>query len=235
MKNAIREITFRELKQMVCSTKGVSLPTARALKMSNIPIVDKRELCGEAYLTVYKNGFVLYETPDGSTVMRLDACGGYVYYTRIQKVPLTQEDFEDMDWSIRVMIEGEDRLLHNKKSADERYGKIKIQEIDELPYTDNPCSDIAEEIIVRELIESVFLELTDRQKQVFIMYYKYGYKLAEIAGHFHISHQAVSFSLQSAKKKFFEKLKNSVEHVAKGQVQYGYSEEIFYFFLHLDN
>ena len=187
MKNTIPEITFRELKKMVCSTKGIPLPTARALKMSNIPIVDKRELCGETYLTVYKNGFVLYETPDGSTVMRLDACGGYVYYTRIQKVSLAQEDFDDMDWPIRVMIEGEDRLLHNKKSVDERYGNIKMPEMDYLPYTANPCSDISEEIMIRELVQGVFLELTDRQKQVFIMYYKYGYKLAEIAGHFHIS------------------------------------------------
>lgn len=199
MKNNISKITFAQLREMVRSTVGMKLPTAKALRNGNARIVVRCELQEEVYLTAYDNGFVLYETPSGNTVLRLDNCKDYIYVTQKKNEHLAKETFDDMHWSVRVMLEGEDRLSHNNQEAWKRkaepYDSLSIE------YLKDTNAGVLEQIIRNEQMERLMMELTQHQREVFTLYYICGYKLREIAAYYRVSHQAISISLECGRKK----------------------------------
>ena len=75
-------MTLKELQKQIEGTLGKELPTAAWLRAGNVPVVVSRDLeCGTK-LSVYQNGFALYQSEGKSTVFRVDHCGGYTYYGR---------------------------------------------------------------------------------------------------------------------------------------------------------
>lgn len=197
-------MTLKELQKQIERTAGKDLPTAAWLRAGNAPLAVSREITNSGKLSVFVNGFALYETEDGSTVFRVDCCGGYTYFGANTKDTLSEEFFADTDWWVRLVIEGEDRLTHNRNARTEK--NISLYEFDELTLSSD-C-EIDKEIILQESVEEVLLMLTPRQREVVKLYYLDELGVAEIASQYGISHQAVSETLSAAKKKIQKNRKN---------------------------
>jgi RNA polymerase sigma factor (sigma-70 family) len=200
-------MTLKELQNRIEKTLGKDLPTAAWLRADNSPLVVFRELEGGTKLSVYQNGFALYQTEGGSTVFRVDYCGGYTYFGRIGQTDLTEEYFAETDWWVRLLMEGEDRLTHNRKVLTEKYESYYEGDSEAFYNICGTEPAPMEAIVTNELLEKAFSMMTERQRAVVTMYYLDGMGVQEIADVYGISHQAVSVTLSDVKKKFQKKRK----------------------------
>ena len=193
-------MTLKELQKQIERTEGKNLPTAAWLRAGNTPLAISREITESGKLSVFMNGFALYETECGSTVFRVDYCGGYTYFGADTEDTLTEEFFADTDWWVRLVMEGEDRLTHNRKARIEHYESF-------YGYDDTAISSLCtesmqEEFLQWELVELAFSMMTERQRDVAQLYYLDGYGIKEIAKLYGITFQAVSVTLSDIRKKF---------------------------------
>ncbi len=205
-------MTLKELQNKIDKTMGKDLPTAAHLRAGSSPIVAIRELDGGTKLSVYQNGFALYQTEGGSTVFRVDYCGGYTYFGRNEQTELSEDFFADTDWWVRLLMEGEDRLTHNRNIKAERH-ECSFGGDTEAYYnlcgTEQPMID---EMMSGERMEAVLSILTVRQRELFTLYYIDGYEMKEIARICGISFQAVSIALSESRKKL-EKNREKIKKI----------------------
>lgn len=205
-------MTLKELQNKIEKTMGKDLPTAAYLRAGSSPIVASRELDGSAKLSVYQNGFALYQTEGGSTVFRVDYCGGYTYFGRNEQTELSEDFFADTDWWVRLLMEGEDRLTHNRNIKAERH-ECLFEGDSEAFY--NICGTeqpMHEEIMERDRIDAMLSILTVRQRELVTLYYIDGLGIKEIARICGISFQAVSIALSESRKKF-EKNREKIKKI----------------------
>lgn len=106
-------ITLGELKNTVAAIIEKKLPKyAQLVEMH--PVIAARTVVGGATLTAYENGYAVYEQDGAHTVMAIDRCGDYRYDFNdgtYEVVPA--EVFEDAEWSVRLVMEGERRMESN--------------------------------------------------------------------------------------------------------------------------
>lgn len=205
-------MTLKELQNKIEKTMGKDLPTAAHLRAGSSPIVASRELDGGTKLSVYQNGFALYQTEGGSTVFRVDYCGGYTYFGRNEQTELSEDFFADTDWWVRLLMEGEDRLTHNRNIKAERH-ECLFEGDSEAFY--NICGteqSMHEEIMERDRIDAMLSVLTVRQRELVTLYYIDGLGIKEIAKVCGISFQAVSIALSESRKKF-EKNREKIKKI----------------------
>ncbi len=205
-------MTLKELQNKIEKTMGKDLPTAAHLRAGSSPIVASRELDGGTKLSVYQNGFALYQTEGGSTVFRVDYCGGYTYFGRNEQTELSEDFFADTDWWVRLLMEGEDRLTHNRNIKAERH-ECLFEGDSEAFY--NICGTeqpMHEEIMERDRIDAMLSILTVRQRELVTLYYIDGLGIKEIAKVCGISFQAVSIALSESRKKF-EKNREKIKKI----------------------
>lgn len=195
-------MTLKELQNRIEKTVGKKLPTAAYLRAGNSPLVVSRELDCGTRLSVYQNGFALYQTEGGSTVFRVDYCGGYTYFGRSEQTALSEDFFAETDWWVRLIMEGEDRLTHNRNALSEKYESFYDSDSEAFQNICGTEPSIQEAYITHELLEQAFSMMTERQREVVTMYYLDGMGIKEIAAVYGISHQAVSVTLSDVKKKF---------------------------------
>ena len=103
-------ITLRELKGMIDTVVEKKLPTFKTLMEMN-PVAVARTSVNGAKLTAYENGYAVYEVDSAHTVMAVDRCGDYRYdFTDGTHQIVPAETFEDAEWSLRLLMEGEKRM-----------------------------------------------------------------------------------------------------------------------------
>ena len=56
-------MTLRELMNQIERTNGKKLPTAAWLRVGNSPLTVEKRISENCCLSVYQNGFALYQTP----------------------------------------------------------------------------------------------------------------------------------------------------------------------------
>lgn len=103
-------ISLRELKNTVAAVIEKKLPKYAQL-MEMHPVIAARTVVGGATLTAYENGYAVYEEDGAHTVMAIDRCGDYRYDFNdgtYEVVPAAV--FEDAEWSVRLVMEGERRM-----------------------------------------------------------------------------------------------------------------------------
>ena len=197
-------MTLKELLNQIESTAGKTLPTAACLR-AGCQVAAIQQIEEKGTLIVYQNGFALYEVEGACTVLRADHCGDYVYFGRDKQTAISSEDFSEMDWWVRLLIEGEDRLIHNQNARMERHEYPLESCCAELQtYSDG----FQEQLEVREALVAAFDILTKRQREVVQHYYIEGLEEKEIARIYGISQQAVSLTLSDARKKLHKRKKN---------------------------
>ena len=63
----------------------------------------------DAKLTVYREGYVVYEVGDKATVFPISACGDYEYGEQGRIFRIRREIFDSLAWYIRLMMNGSDK------------------------------------------------------------------------------------------------------------------------------
>lgn len=164
-------MTFKDLKKLVelPSYKEQRVPTVKALEVSGVPVVTEKVLENHGSIKVYQNGYVIYRAHKRVTVFSLRDCVHYKYDAAEGAGHHIEEaEFDDYEWHIRLVLEGEDRIFMNYEiiqgkwmpSREDREYKEEILEgVDEAVST-------LERMISEERVEELLSTLTDLQRKV---------------------------------------------------------------------
>lgn len=186
--------------------------------------------------TVYSNGFAVYDNGSGRTVIWLPDCTSFTYvFTRPKssedgKIPykkqISDEMLESLSWFMAVMLIGDHRVennLMNRKSSrkgakdydTDDYGDkcgeaeeaVEEEYRDEFFWNEGRFGENPLDALIRKERDAAMLAaMTDKQREVFLLYYKEGYTQQQIADMLGLSKRSVKERLGwalSKAKKFF--------------------------------
>ena len=181
--------------------------------------------------TVYSNGFAVYDNGSGRTVIWLPDCTSFTYvFTRPKasedgKLPykkhIPDEMLESLSWFMAVMLIGDHRVennLMNRKSSrkgakdydTDDYGDkcgeseeaVEEEYRDEFFWNEGRFGENPLDALIRKERDAAILAvMSDKQREVFLLYYKEGYTQQQIADMLGISQKAVDYRLNNAIKK----------------------------------
>lgn len=112
-------MTLRELmKRADNAASAKQVPTVMALMETESPVIASETMNDGIEATAFQNGYILYQSGDHATVFSLAEC--HSAYTEVDQVGIEHtlpfEAFADQPWQIRVLMEGECRLVHNSNN-----------------------------------------------------------------------------------------------------------------------
>ncbi len=190
--------TLQELKKIANQPKDRwKTPTAKQLRESGKVIVQK-QLGQGTEISVYQNGYVLYQAENHSTVFFLHSCKDYSYILDGKTVCLSEQYFDRESWYLRLVLEGEDRLSRNFEER-ERNWNISYDVISENGIAmKNLTKSVAEHMAREETIEQLLQNLTEKQRCVIQKYYLQEKTQGQISKELGISQQAVSAMISQA-------------------------------------
>ena len=200
-------ITLRELKEKIDAVVEQKLPTFKTL-MEQKPVAVAQTTVNDASLTVYENGYAVYEVDGAHTVMAVDRCGDYRYdFTDGTYQIIPAEEFENMEWSLRLLMEGERRIEHTRSVINQNNEDFMLSN-DGSDWCDAAMVDFmekenAEMLADKELrrLYAAMSKLTERQSEIIQLYYYKGMNQYEIADELGICQQSVDRILKQAVKR----------------------------------
>ena len=181
--------------------------------------------------TVYSNGFAVYDNGSGRTVIWLPDCTSFTYvFTRPKasedgKLPykkhIPDEMLESLSWFMAVMLIGDHRVennLMNRKSSrkgakdydTDDYGDkcgeaeeaVEEEYRDEFFWNEGRFGENPLDALIRKERDAAMLAaMTDKQREVFLLYYKEGYTQQQIADKLGIARTTVIHHLEGSVKK----------------------------------
>ena len=187
-------MTFKDLKKLVelPSYKEQRVPTVKALEVSGVPVVTEKVLENHGSINVYQNGYVIYRAHKRVTVFSLRDCVHYKYDAAEGAGHHIEEaEFDDYEWHIRLVLEGEDRIFMNYEiiqgkwmpsSEDREYKEEILEGVDEAVST-------LERMISEERVEELLSTLTDLQRKVVHIHLFHGLSFTEAAKHLGMTRQ----------------------------------------------
>lgn len=202
-------MTLKELLEMVPEAEKVKrVPSVARLASEARPIVCDT-MDDNNVITIYDNGFVLYQKDQRATVFPLNDCKkSYVYDNGEMKSTVPLSEFLEQPWQVRVLMEGYDRMEHNcMRRSEGRAVSIDIgnNEAGWIELSDNGAGDALRIIIEREsqqeekdLLYRQLSKLTEHQREIVILCVVQGKTRMEVAEFFGTSHQAVTDCLKKA-------------------------------------
>lgn len=199
-------ITLRELKAMIDTVVEKKLPTFKTL-MEMKPVAVAQTTVNGAKLTAYENGYAVYEVDDAHTVMAVDRCGDYRYdFTDGTHQIVPAETFEDAEWSLRLLMEGEKRMEHNLSKTAAKFEEVSL-ECDGSDWSAAVMVDFLDEdnavmLADAELrrLYAAMSKLTERQMEILQLYFYKGMNQEEIGEELGISQVAVTRCMTRAVK-----------------------------------
>lgn len=222
--------TLDELLAMLALGEKPKMPTPKALFEEDEPIADISDC------TLFRNGFAIYKNGTGRTVVWLPYCRSFTYYfnkLRDSEKDTFSETYELPDgflaaqpWILAVTLIGDHRIEANSMnragsrkdttdydSADNGDKDGDAEQALADPYRrafnwydgrmgENPQDAVERRETREEMLES----MTDKQREVFVMYYRDGMMQEEIADFLGVSRRTIrehlSCALERAKKNF---------------------------------
>lgn len=192
----------------------VHVPSASALIGSGSPVVDSVKVEG-AEIRLYQNGYVLFIDGDYMTVFSLHQCREYIesdVWGRKHIIPY--EAFLDCEWHQRAVLEGDDRIDHNRRSKDEYAGLVSYDgfaqgsEYIQCKCTVDPLDMLIEKETLREDYEELDrlmrTSLTDKQRQALEECVGKGRRQADLALELGVTRRTISFRVQRGLTKLRE-------------------------------
>ena len=203
-KSKVTSMSLDELRNLIESTSGKQLPSARTLRESCCEIVAIASVGKDAQLTVYKNGFFIYCVEGRSIVGAVDRCGDY----RDDDDPSYQLDaavFEYESWSLRLAMEGEKKLRYNSDKRNGNtysYSAVVTGEVTDAESSDlRDPFDFAAHLADQDCVAKMLACLTERQRQVVQMYYLQNMTQQIIADRLGIAKRVVGHTVEDAVRK----------------------------------
>ena len=200
-------ISLSELKNTVAAVIEKKLPKYAKL-MEMHPVIAARTVVGGATLTAYENGYAVYEEDGAHTVMAIGRCGDYRYdFSDGTYEVVPAEVFEDAEWTVRLVMEGEHRLENNRSKISRDYEEFALS-CDGTDWCDAAMVDFMEvenaEMLADEELRKLYAamsKLTERQQEVIQLYFYKGLNQYEIAEELGIARRSVGNCLEGALKK----------------------------------
>lgn len=200
-------ITLRELKARIETVVEQKLPKYAQLMAMNPTVVVKATVNG-ATLTAYENGYAVYEQESAHTVMAVNRCGDYRYdFTDGTYQIIPAEEFEEMEWSLRLLMEGERRMEHTRSVINQNNEEFMLSN-DGSDWCDAAMVDFmemenAEMLADKELrrLYAAMSKLTERQSEIVQLYYYKGMTQEEIGAELGLKKCTISRELAGALKK----------------------------------
>ncbi|MCM1530337.1 MAG: sigma-70 family RNA polymerase sigma factor [Alistipes sp.] len=225
MMNITAKTTLGVLLAMLNLGDKPKVPTPKKLfETAGEPIADMNGC------TLFRNGFAIYQNGTGRTVVWLPNCTNFTFYfnklkdsekdTFRETCELPKGFLESQPWIIAVTLIGDHRIESNSmnrtgsrkdtadfSSKDNGDKDDAIEKAIADPYRrafnwydghmgENPQAAVER----RETREEMLASMTDKQKEVFIMYYRDGMTQDQIAEVIGISQKGVDYRLDGAIK-----------------------------------
>ncbi len=201
-------MTLQELKDQTEMTAGLPKPTPRQLREDG-QVVDVY-MADDYRITVYKNGFAVAQSGRRTTVVRVDECGAYTY--DFDNTGLNGEEdalphqldtdyFLNLEWPIRLMLMADDQLEENSDSRERKWISKHPEIADDKNWMQGGYSSFEDALLNQMEKEEMLKTMTDKQREAYLLYFKYGYTQEEIGQKFKISKESVKERLDGALKK----------------------------------
>lgn len=218
--------TLGELLAMMDLGEKPKTPTPKVLfETAGEPIADMKGC------TLFKNGFAIYKNDSGRTVVWLPYCVNFTFYfdklrdsekdTLRETYELPEGYLKTQPWVIAVTLIGDHRIESNsmnrtgsRKNTVDLASKDKgdkdgsMEEVIADPYRrafnwyDGHMGENPQDAVERrETREEMLAAMTEKQREVFVMYYRDGISQRKIASILKVDHRAIGFRLEGALKK----------------------------------
>ena len=178
--------------------------------------------------TLFVNGYAIYENGHGRySIVWLPYCVNYTYnFNKLrdaekdylkEKAALPEGLLLSTKWTVAVALHGEERITQHMERGignadtseeEDEEDDTMIEEEDEddegkdFVWDDNTLGvNPLDAVIRRENREAMLAEMTDKQRQVFVLHYKYGWTQQQIADKIGVTQQAITKLLSKANKK----------------------------------
>ena len=166
-------MTLKELRTLVgVAEKEDRVPSVKRLRESGVPVVVKEKLDEKTEISVYENGYAVYQIGNRVTVFPINGCSSYCYEAAVGSNDMIPAAFfENENWYVRLILEGEDRLKENQRIR-QNTREVSYSIISEdwaVLGTEGDCP--LERLIEMESIESILRGMDERQRYAFIRYH----------------------------------------------------------------
>lgn len=220
-------LTLRQLKELVeAPKKGEKKPTNKSLMEGRCPVIAQKVIqssSGRVAVTVYQNGYVVYQALNWATVFSIEEISGYHYDSVAGSgygCKLDESYFEEADWYLRFVLYGEDRLNLNMDSRNKKHCISYTSVMEEMQFGEEIAQDkdIEEMIVQQILMESLLDTLTENQKELIQALYFECQTYQEYATTHGITSSAVNNMRRKAMNRLSASLKGDLESTKGKQV-----------------
>ena len=183
-------ITLKELKKMVpVASEFKRVPGLKKILEDGIEVILRKQMENHAEVVVYKNGYVSYHAHERYTVFALHNCTHYYYESQgneHQTIP--HNHFEDMEWHIRLVLEGEDRLVRNLEAREsETYSYAADVNPEYNNEMEDPRINVMDFVLNKEFLRKASELLKKHQWEMICRHYIEGMTHREIAAEMGVS------------------------------------------------
>ena len=202
-------LTLKELKKIVkVADVEKRIPSVKSLKEHKV--VVKEMINADTTISVYDHGYVLYTAGNQSTVFPLHSCDDYEYVSVTgDNKELNKEFFDNENWYIRLLMEAEDRMAYSQSKISTNHGVFSNSDVtDDAEIMRGSSKDFVDDVIDREILNSLIKELTERQKTVLNLIYFEEMRQQDVADYLGIKQQSVNDLLNRALKTMKKKAEN---------------------------
>ena len=202
-------LTLKELKKIVkVADMEKRIPSVKSLKEHKV--VVKEMINADTTISVYDHGYVLYTAGNQSTVFPLHSCGDYEYVSVTgDNKEFNKEFFDNENWYIRLLMEAEDRMAYSQSKISTNHGVFSNSDVtDDAESMRGSSKDFVDDVIDREILNSLIKELTERQKTVLNLIYFEEMRQQDVADYLGIKQQSVNDLLNRALKTMKKKAEN---------------------------
>lgn len=199
-------LTFNQLAKDICGEKKDYIMTRHMLTVSGTGMMLREHVGSDALLTVYEDGYVLYESGSRSTVFHIGDCMGVVdeygsvvseYGTDAAKMT---EVFDNEAWYLKLMLVGDMRLRHNQEVREQKHSvSYSAVAEDWNVMADKKRDGELDRLENEETIRAAADAMTELQWLIFRLFNVDELSQKEIADELGISQQMVSKHLKAAR------------------------------------
>lgn len=202
--------TYGELKALLPSTGTNRVPGINQLRKKAVRLLTKETASGT--IEIFDNGFFIFMECGSWTVYGVDRCEWPSTYTEDGKGGKQPQDFSRFPWELILESAGSARLAHNGESREEFQSAISIDAPEsennialsvrpehEIREEEEEEADRRKERIAR--LRKCMDKLTDRQREILILYYVEELTQEKIAARLGVRQQSVLDVLKAGRKK----------------------------------
>ena len=177
---------------------------------TNVPRVAVIKIGENGICEVFSNGYAVYDNGNRKVVIWVPDCGTAKYYFATETDEITPEVMGEFPWFNAVLVAGEDRIQYNMDHPKSKgnTSDYDMEDVNIAPAArwiggsrfDNPETAY----LKKEAAEERRNLLTDRQREVYEMYFEQGKTTRQIAGELNIQFPAVSKMVARIKNRIAE-------------------------------